>query len=143
MFSISVPVRLKNSCMTGVVILRFSFFNRPRIQRIRISSVCFLNSTTLPVFCAALYIFERLSISSSTKTRQVLSGSSGRYAASSSQEFLKKPLFSIKISLRSAKNGSVSARSIMALGLVSFPSNDEKFIVSSEATNACFNFRLY
>jgi len=45
-----------------------------------------------------------------------------RYSASSGVAFFRKPVFSRTISLRSAKKGKVSARSIISFGFVFFPS---------------------
>ncbi|CUM72505.1 Uncharacterised protein [Roseburia intestinalis] len=120
-----------------------SFFNLVKIQRVKSSSLCAENSTIFPLFLTVLYIFERLSTSSSTKIKCVAGATCVRYSARSSQELLKNPLSSINITLRSAKKGSVSARSITSFGLIFFPSNVVKFMLSSGAAIAFFNLSLY
>lgn len=67
-FPISVPVFVRKSSISLVVILRPSLARIPAAQRISVFSSCFANSTMRPQFFTALYIRLRLSTSSSTKT---------------------------------------------------------------------------
>lgn len=100
-----------------------SFFNLVKIQRVKSSSLCAENSTIFPLFFDRFvhlrtlvhFLFHKNKMCRRCHLREIFSKIlTGTF---------KKSASSINITLRSAKKGSVSARSITSFGLIFFPSN--------------------
>jgi hypothetical protein len=72
-----------------------------------------VNSAAYPFAWTVLYSLLRLSTSFSVKTKKAVSLGLARYSASFSPPDLNRPLSEMKITRRSAKKGSVSARSMI------------------------------
>ena len=118
-------------------------FTRPIIQDVNIRSSGIEKSTAHPALVTALYVFDRLSTSLSTKTMHVVSGIRVIYSANTSCDDLKKPESATNTTRRSAKNGMVSAKLITSSTETSLPSYFARFIWSPSFMSAFVSLSRY